>query len=416
MRRAVFRTFLLASLLPTATGVGQTATAPAHRAPQGPRAVVETIDLRQARGMLVELANGEVLLKPDGDFAGASLPLDELWEIRLAEASDPLARHGQALVLTAAGDRLAIEDVRVDDGTVLLRGSLIGRIELPLDAVRTLLLPGADTTPRELLDRLDGPQAAPEERDVVYLYRQGEWIAVPGALVAIDERTVRFRWEGREHSAARRSVPAIRLAGPAVEAVGTAIVIGRNGSRLRVDSTEYLEGRWRLDAAETGTFSCPAQAVAAVRFRSPRVTWLSELRPVRVEQYGLFGDGLGWRADEALAGGSIRLDGRRYDRGLAVHSFCELTFALDGRFEQFVARVGIDDAVRPAGVADVTFLGGGKPLAEPLTVTGADAPQTVRLNITGAATLTIRVDFGPDGLDAADHVDLADARLIRAMP
>jgi len=37
----------------------------------------------------------------------------------------------------------------------------------------------------------------------------------------------------------------------------------------------------------------------------------------------------------------------------------------------------------------------------------------VRLSVQGVKTLTIRVEFGSDGVDVGDHVDIADARLVK---
>jgi len=79
----------------------------------------------------------------------------------------------------------------------------------------------------------------------------------------------------------------------------------------------------------------------------------------------------------------------------------------------FVTMAGIDDAVRPRGDAALTVLGDGKELLAPLRLRGQDAAKRVRVEVEGVKRLVVRVGFGEDGLDVADHVDLADARLIR---
>ena len=38
------------------------------------------------------------------------------------------------------------------------------------------------------------------------------------------------------------------------------------------------------------------------------------------------------------------MDGRTYERGLAVHSRCILTFDLNGRYSRFETLVGFDEA------------------------------------------------------------------------
>ena len=92
----------------------------------------------------------------------------------------------------------------------------------------------------------------------------------------------------------------------------------------------------------------------------------------------------------------------------------KLTYTIDGKYSRFVTVAGIDDAVRPAGNAELVILGDGKVLGKAIQLTGKDKAQTVRVDITGVKVLTIRVGFGADGLDVADHVDLAAARLIKA--
>ena len=86
------------------------------------------------------------------------------------------------------------------------------------------------------------------------------------------------------------------------------------------------------------------------------------------------------------------------------------------------AVVGIDDAVRPGGDATLEFFADGKSLVVqgpagkltgPIRLRGADDPMPIRMDLTDAKSLTVRVGFGPDGLDVSDHVDLANARLIK---
>ena len=154
-------------------------------------------------------------------------------------------------------------------------------------------------------------------------------------------------------------------------------------------------------------------AVAKIVFSSDRVVALSSLRPAEVKEHGFLDRVFPYRVNRAVGGGVLRLGGQTYASGLGLHSFCELTWDLGGAYALLVATVGIDDAVRPGGNAELTFLGDGKPLCEPIRLTGKDAPRVVRLKLAKARRLTVRVGFGPDGLDVADHVNIAAARLIK---
>jgi hypothetical protein len=115
----------------------------------------------------------------------------------------------------------------------------------------------------------------------------------------------------------------------------------------------------------------------------------------------------------SVAGGALLLDGKQYLSGVGLHSQCELTYTLAGKYTLFVARAGINDAVRPAGEAILTILGDGKPLLKPTVLRGKEVSVPIRLDVKGVKKLTIRVGYGPDKIDAADHVDLVAARLIR---
>ena len=61
----------------------------------------------------------------------------------------------------------------------------------------------------------------------------------------------------------------------------------------------------------------------------------------------------------------------------------------------------------------MTILGDGKPLLKPTVLRGNHASMPIRLDVKGVKNLTIRVGYGPDKIDTADHVDLVAARLIR---
>ena len=73
--------------------------------------------------------------------------------------------------------------------------------------------------------------------------------------------------------------------------------------------------------------------------------------------------------------------------------------------------MGIDQAVAPLGNVHVVISGDGKTLLES-DVRGSDQPQNLDLDVAGVRDLEILVDFGGD-LDIADHLDLADAKVIK---
>ncbi len=69
----------------------------------------------------------------------------------------------------------------------------------------------------------------------------------------------------------------------------------------------------------------------------------------------------------------MRLAGREYSKGVAIHSRSEITWLLTEPFVKFSAVAGIDDRVRPHGNVRLTIHGDDRVLLEQ-TVQGTDAP------------------------------------------
>jgi len=96
---------------------------------------------------------------------------------------------------------------------------------------------------------------------------------------------------------------------------------------------------------------------------------------------------------------------------LALHSQTRQAYRLAGKYRQFTATVGIDDAVSVGGDVLLQVSGDGKPLWEG-TIKGADQPQTLELDVSGVKRLELLVGFGDD-LDIGDHLDLCDAKVMK---
>jgi len=381
---------------------------------------LETIDARTQTGRIVSLSDERVALQVDGQ--ARTFPRNEVMEVVLARAKDVMSENGQAVLVTTAGDLLAADDLRLAAGRLSCSVDMLTPTSVPIEAISFIYLPNARLSPRNVRSKCDEMKltgAAADRLVVVKDDKAGAWLSVEGVLKAIDEKNVIFRWNDKDAKVARRIVRAICL--PALRpgrADGSKLageLVGKDGSTLAFDSARLGPdgSRFIVDSPCLGVVEARRDRVAAIRFRSNRVTNLADLTPAKVEQRGVFDAVFPYRVNRAAGGGPLRLGGKVYRTGLGLHSFCELTYELKGRYSRFVAVIGIDDAVRPLGDATVTLLADGKALAEPVRVTGKSAAITVRLGVAGAKLLTIRVDFGPDLLDVADHVNVVKARLIK---
>lgn len=378
----------------------------AHAADQ-----VETIDAQSATGQLLRVSPAGAVLRADA--RDRTIPAAELAQVRLAPAPDLMALTGQPVLATVAGDLLLVSPPAVADGKFSFTAPGLGPASLDLPAVQALYLPDPKQSPANVRDKLAQLKAAQGNQDVLLLARDKDFFALAGTLKAADSAQVSFRWDDADKKVDRSKVQAIRLATVKPPAPPAGLLTLRNGSVLAFSALSLDESAATVATVSFGPRSIPRADLALIRFRCDRLVELSSLTPASVKQHGFFDRVFPYRNNRSVGGGPLRLGDTAYTSGLGLHSFCELSYDLAGNYSRFVAVVGIDQAVRPNGDAQLTILADGKPLAGPLRLTGKDDPQTLRLDLSKVRTLTLRVDFGPDNLDVSDHVDIAIARLIK---
>ena len=159
----------------------------------------------------------------------------------------------------------------------------------------------------------------------------------------------------------------------------------------------------RLDPAALGGL--------ALRVEGGHRAYLSDLPLAEVRDEGLFGVVWPHRLDRAIAGGPIRVGGLRHAKGVAVHSVARLGWDLGGGYARLRALAGIDDAVAPEGDLVAVLEGDGRELWR-ARIRGGERPLPLDLDVSGVKRLTLRVDAG-ERHDIGDHLDLADAWLVR---
>jgi hypothetical protein len=123
-----------------------------------------------------------------------------------------------------------------------------------------------------------------------------------------------------------------------------------------------------------------------------------------------------YERDRNVTGGPLVVGGKRFLKGVGMHSASRLTYRLDKKYARFDAAVAIDDVADGRG--SVTFgvylLRDGK-LTEAYKseiVRGGEAPRAVSVDVSGADALTLVVDYADRG-DEMDRADWLDARLVK---
>jgi hypothetical protein len=158
-------------------------------------------------------------------------------------------------------------------------------------------------------------------------------------------------------------------------------------------------------------------ALARLDFSHGTLAYLSDLEPTKVVEKSGGEYVKHYRRDRNLDGDPIRLGGTPYDKGLALHAYTELVYDLGGRYKEFATVLGVDGQAGGNSDVKVTFYGDDKELHS-YNVKRADKPQPVKLLVKDVRSLRIVVRSANEGelnglLDLGNHVDLADARVIK---
>jgi len=385
---------------------------------------IRKIDLSQVEGTIGSLADGVVQITTED--ATSEVPVAEVAEIRLTStaATDLWRRRGGKMLMTTRGDLLDLTFLAFDGEQVTVTSDLLGTRTIGLSDLHAAYLPNLEQTASGLAGQAEQSGIATGTKDRLLVREGDRWLSVEGILEAINfvegetEPKLTFHWRDESRELEMDRVGAILLAdapeGDSEDSQLAGWVLAADGSRLGFTDIAMDETTVTFDAVTFGdAIELPREKVVAIEFVSDRVAVLSELTPDAQSTEGMILDAIEYRVDEAIDGGAITLDGVSYETGVAIHSRTELTWDIAGEYASFVAVVGIDDAVRPGGDATLELVADGN-VIETLRLTGKDDATVLRCDLTDVMKFTIRVDFGEDGLESGDHVDLAMARLIKS--
>lgn len=357
----------------------------------------------------------------------------DLVSLRQARMPLPPAPRGERVVLTN-GDQLPGTALELRGERIRFKAQLGTEQELALSLSTISLFwfspPLTGGSPHEEgggalpasdgMDDGDGLRQrllAPRRKTDLVLLRNGD--LVEGTLTALDTATIRLDDAGGKGvPIARDKVAALALntelaRSPRTKGTYARLVLA-NGGRLSLSSAR-ADGNELIGKSLFGaTIRVPIQQIVALDLRQGRATYLSDLKPRRYEHTPYLGVRWPYTLDTSVAGNELRVGGSTYDKGIGMHSQSRLTFDLGGGYQWFEAWVGLDERTGKEGSVGVGVLVDGKPidLGAAKELTGRDKPLPIRVRVAGARELTLVVLFGRHG-DVQDHVDWADARLIK---
>ena len=377
---------------------------------------VGTVDRETHSGLLREITDSTLTLAMQDKET--KIAVSELMEVRFKSATAALANQGENRLMQATlvdGTIIHCSRIRSVAGKVSLESSLAGPISIPLSLFASIRFATGEA---EVDAAWNEHRRRDRKTDALIIRKEQdgktELDHVDGVIGDMDESSVKFLFDGDEIPVKRKNLFGLiffrresRAAEPSCRMTSTA-------SDVFQASRVFSDGRNVKAVLLSGPeISVPVDRLRELDFSVSKVRYLSDLEPREVKYTPFFDVVFELRRDRNLDGQPLRLGGTTYARGLALHSKTYLRYRISRTYRRFQTVIGIDQVIvdRNNGDVHIVISGDGKVLLE-TDVRGVDKPRPVDLDVAGIRDLEILVDFGGD-LDIADHLDLADAKLIR---
>ncbi|MFH0944528.1 MAG: NPCBM/NEW2 domain-containing protein [Planctomycetota bacterium] len=327
--------------------------------------------------------------------------------------------EADVLIETVDGSELTGMLGEGDEDTVELETAGLGLLRLPIDLIRAASFGPAESRINPSLLRATGSE------DVLFRKGPVEGDELPGTLVRLGIRGVTIDCELGEIQVDLEKVLGVAvapIAGSPKPYQRRAELELKDGGLLIGDLIDLSTRMVRVRTVFAEELLIPLGRLTRVRFSSDRFVYLSDLDPSQVEQTPFIGNDdqflFPWCRDRSVTGQPLSVGGRRYGKGLGLHSRCRLTYDLDGGYSLFQGLFGLADEVmqlEASGSVTLRVLVDQEVRFEsPVIRSGDDPVQIPGIELAGAKTLTIEVGFADRG-DVADRVALCDPILVRVV-
>ncbi len=382
-------------------------TSPAESAPIESVSVETVTGETLSRGLVVA-ADASRVTFAEGD----STPADSIRRLSFASAASPSALPSGPVVHLAGGGRLHVQDaVLVEDAC---------RVTRPDGSTATLELNDVAAIQWQTVDDpvwsavLAKPSA---EFDQVVVASSPQSTVIRAFIESISLESLEFDWEKQTRSLLRGQVVGVVFVRPETRvAAAKLLVTDRADNRLPAvrlrQADEGGGGRFLCELVGGSRISIPISDVQSIDIRSTRVASLTDLPPVAVAERPLAAFPRRWQANRNVRGEPLLADGQVYAQGIGVQAGTSLQYDIDETAEQFVAILALDSPPGHAGDCEFVVLADGRELARRRLRAG-DAAVPVRVPLSGAGRLELRVDYG-ENLDFGDHANWCDVHLVLA--
>ncbi len=320
------------------------------------------------------------------------------------------AAAGDFVVYLVDQDRLAGAPVRIDGERLAWQSPALGTLEIPLKRLSAIARRGTSVPSHEKLPTQD-----------VARLTNGDMVA--GIVTGMSEQTLTLSVGGETTPVPLGAVSTLVFA-----AAGPPHVAPAKGYRLSLtDGSSFVAREVQLSGSSLGfTFSIDDRAgdsshkIALENVRSIEqvngpLVWLSSLTPLESIQIPQFT--LTWPAmmNRSVTGEPIRFGRTTYDRGIGVHAYSRLRFAIPAGYHTFRTQYAIDGHGALADVTARILLDDHVAYERKGIKAGGELVSPVIVPLDDAKTITLEVDYGKNG-DTQDRFNWIEPALLRIAP
>jgi hypothetical protein len=369
---------------------------------------LRTLTGKSYEGDLVGISDKEIVFR--GTDGPVNVPLKEVLDIDLATAAAPTDKY---------------IDIEVTDGSLLhcshfllkknqVEAKLVGGLEIkiPLASISYILNEAQDAKIREEW------QTALSKRgnsDLLAIKDPGGTVNhLDGTFGEGDEKGENIEFETTSGTKRTPSLARIRgmsfLRKTSTEKPETICKIHDTSKNLwYAAQVAFNDKGFQVTTVAGVKLELPRQAAARLDFSQGRLTYLSDLEPVKLIERSNVERVERYHRDKNLDDGPLRIAKETYSKGLAIHAYTELMYDIGGQYKDFKAVLGVDPTVGGESRVKVLIEGDGRQLFSE-DFDRKTGPRPLTLDVKNIKQLRIVV-ASKGLLDLGDHVNIADAKV-----
>lgn len=336
-------------------------------------------------------------------------------QAKMSEESEQstVPRRRMATVNLDGGDNLHAFLIGGEQDRVKLQTSWHPGLDVPLLQIRGILFEGGKP---EVKTKFDERLAKTGDDDFVLVTsKDGGLAEISGRLQSFSETALKILYEGQERTIKLERIQAIVMAAHPTAHVWKGpyqVFHLASGDTLAANWLTQGETSYQVKTAWDSEIELTHQSVVEITGKNTKMVNLSELTPFAIEQVPYFDRLMPWVKDQSWNNRPLRLNGKNYHRGLAMHSRCVLTYDLGGEFSSFRALLGIDEEAGDRGRVNCKVSVDDQAAFSKIDLKAGEKPVPVEVSVKNARQLRLEVDFGEEE-DVGDRAIWANARLYR---